>query len=174
VAEYSSTKINTFTGGDEKEKQLYPHLIESMRHALSIDIIVSFVMESGVRLLISELEEAVKRNVPIRILTGNYLGITQPSALYLLAQKLSGKADLRFYNEPERSFHPKAYFFHSKSGSEVYIGSSNLSLSGLTSGMEWNYRLEEAADPAGYVSFYQTFTDLFENHSIVLDRKALA
>ena len=41
-------------------------------------------MESGVKLLANDLKEAKNRNIPIKILTGNYLNITQPSALYLL------------------------------------------------------------------------------------------
>ncbi|MBQ5802304.1 MAG: hypothetical protein IIW27_04655, partial [Clostridia bacterium] len=49
--------------------------------------------------------------VKIRILTGNYLNITQPHALYLLRKELRDKIDLRFYNVPNKSFHPKAYIF---------------------------------------------------------------
>lgn len=56
-------------------------------------------MESGVRLLLNDLENALKRGAKIRILTGNYLGITQPSALYLIKKKLGEQVDLRFYNE---------------------------------------------------------------------------
>ena len=64
------------------------HLIHSLREAFkkakSIDIIVAFLMESGVKLLEEQLKGAVKRNIPVRILTGNYLNITQPQALYKL------------------------------------------------------------------------------------------
>ena len=35
-------------------------------------------------MLLQELENTLKRGAKIRILTGNYLGITQPSALYLI------------------------------------------------------------------------------------------
>ena len=72
-------------------------------------------------MLISDLENALKRGAKIRILTGNYLGITQPSALYLIKQKLGAQVDLRFYNEKGRSFHPKSYIFHYKEHSEIYI-----------------------------------------------------
>ena len=53
--------------------------------------------------------------------------------------------DLRFYNEKERSFHPKAYIKKKKKMS-VYIGSSNISKSALTSGIEWNYRFSSIND----------------------------
>ncbi|MFR4558904.1 MAG: NgoFVII family restriction endonuclease, partial [Blautia obeum] len=78
--EYST---DAMTGGPDKRRQLYYQLIQSMKKAESVDIIVSFLMESGVRMLLKELEHTLKRRAKIRILTGNYLGITQPSALYL-------------------------------------------------------------------------------------------
>ena len=91
-------------------------------------------------MLLKELENTLKRGAKIRILTGNYLGITQPSALYLIKRKLGDRVDLRFYCEKGRSFHPKSYIFHYADHSELYIGSSNISRSALTSGIEWNYR----------------------------------
>ena len=134
-----------------------------------MDIVVSFLMESGVRMLLGELDNALKRGAKIRILTGNYLGITQPSALYLIKHKLGEQVDLRFYNEKNRSFHPKSYMFHYKDYSTIYIGSSNISKSALTSGIEWNYRFSSKTDSHNYEKFYNTFLDLFEHHSVVID-----
>ena len=164
---------NVMTGGDSKAKYLLYQLKRSARDAKSIDIMVSFLMESGVRMILDDLSKALDRGVKVRILTGNYLGITQPSALYLIKQKLGDKVDLRFYNEKGRSFHPKAYFFHYEKTDEVYIGSSNLSRSALTSGIEWNYRVSNTADKTAYEQFYSTFEDLFFNHSIIIDDKEL-
>ena len=86
--EYST---DAMTGGPDKRRQLYYQLIQSMKKAESVDIIVSFLMESGVRMLLKELEHTLKRGAKIRILTGNYLGITQPSALYLIKRKLGDR-----------------------------------------------------------------------------------
>ena len=160
---------DAITGGQDKRMYLYYQLINSLKQADSVDIVVSFLMESGVRMLLSELENALKRGAKIRILTGNYLGITQPSALYLIKHKLGEQVDLRFYNEKNRSFHPKSYMFHYKEYSTIYIGSSNISRSALTSGIEWNYRFSSKTDPQNYEKFYNTFLDLFENHSVVID-----
>ena len=168
--EYST---DAMTGGSDKRSQLYYQLIQSMKKAESVDIIVSFLMESGVKMLLQELENTLKRGAKIRILTGNYLGITQPSALYLIKRKLGDRADLRFYCEKDRSFHPKSYIFHYADHSELYIGSSNISRSALTSGIEWNYRFSSKKDPENYAEFFHTFEDLFENHSIIIDDKEL-
>ena len=81
--------------------------------------------------------------------------------------------DLRFYNDKSRSFHPKSYIFHYKNFEEIYIGSSNISRSALTSGIEWNYRFNSLDDKKNFSLFYDTFLDLFENHSIVIDDNEL-
>lgn len=168
--EYST---DVMTGDRDKRMYLYYQLINSLKEADSVDIIVSFLMESGVKMLLEELENALKRGARIRILTGNYLGITQPSALYLIKRKLGNRVDLRFYNEKDRSFHPKSYIFHYADYSELYIGSSNISRSALTSGIEWNYRFSDKKDQKNYEKFFRTFEDLFENHSIVIDDEEL-
>ena len=164
---------DVMTGGSDRRMQLYYQLIQSLKKADSVDIIVSFLMESGVKMLLEELDNALKRGAKIRILTGNYLGITQPSALYLLKRKLGSRVDMRFYNEKERSFHPKSYIFHYERYSDIYIGSSNISRSALTSGIEWNYRFSSVSDPKNYEKFYQVFEDLFEHHSIIIDNEEL-
>ena len=160
---------DALTGGQDKRMYLYYQLLNSLKRADSVDIVVSFLMESGVRMLLGELDNALKRGAKIRILTGNYLDITQPSALYLIKHKLGEQVDLRFYNEKNRSFHPKSYMFHYKDYSTIYIGSSNISKSALTSGIEWNYRFSSKTDSHNYEKFYNTFLDLFEHHSIVID-----
>ena len=160
---------DALTGGQDKRMYLYYQLLNSLKRADSVDIVVSFLMESGVRMLLGELDNALKRGAKIRILTGNYLGITQPSALYLIKHKLGEQVDLRFYNEKNRSFHPKSYMFHYKDYSTIYIGSSNISKSALTSGIEWNYRFSSKTDSHNYEKFYNTFLDLFQNHSVVID-----
>lgn len=184
MAEFNSAKelnidfsevydTDVMTGDRDRRMYLYYQLIGSLRKAVSVDIIVSFLMESGVKMLLEELDHALNRGARIRILTGNYLGITQPSALYLIKRKLGDRVDLRFYNEKNRSFHPKSYIFHYVDHSEIYIGSSNVSRSALTSGIEWNYRFSSNTDQKNYDKFFKTFEDLFENHSIVVDDEEL-
>lgn len=165
---------DVMTGGNNRHRMLYFQLKRSIKNAQSIDMIVSFLMESGVRMILDDLRLAVDRGIKIRLLTGNYLGITQPSALYLIKKEFGNKIDLRFYNEKERSFHPKSYFFHYENFSEIYIGSSNISRSALTSGIEWNYKFSTNEDPDNFKEFYDTFVDLFTKHSIEIDDAELS
>ncbi len=184
MAQYNFTeKINgsdlrveytdVMTGDRNTNRHLYYQLKTSIKKAKRIDIIVSFLMESGVKMILGDLKEALDRGVSVRILTGNYLGITQPSALYMIKKELGNRVDLRFYNEKNRSFHPKAYIFHYENKSDIFIGSSNISRSALTYGIEWNYRFSNIVDKQNFDLFYHTFLDLFENHSVIIDDKEL-
>lgn len=168
--DYNEQNINVTIGDKD---HLYTKLKQSFKVATSIDIIVSFLMESGVKILLQDLKEALNRGVRIRILTGNYLKITQPQALYLLKLELKDKVDLRFYNNPNKSFHPKAYMFHNPIDSEIYIGSSNISRGALTSSIEWNYRFLKSNAQEDFKVFYNTFEDLFNNHSLIITDEVL-
>ena len=162
--------LNCITGNQD---HLYKHIQQSLHTATSIDIIVSFLMESGVKLLQKDLEEIKDKNIPIRILTGNYLNITQPSALYLIKDILGDKLDLRFYNDTKRSFHAKAYIFEKENGGEIFIGSSNLSRSAWTSGIEWNYRIDKTTNYEDFKYFKCMFEELFNNESIIVNDQEL-
>lgn len=162
--------LNCITGNSD---HLYKHIQQSIHNATSIDIIVSFLMESGVKLIQNDLEYIKHKNIPIRILTGNYLNITQPSALYLIKDILGENLDLRFYNDTKRSFHPKAYIFENKDEGEIFIGSSNLSKSALTSGIEWNYRIDKKNQYDDFKYFKDKFEELFNNKSIIVNDEEL-
>ncbi|MEW6423355.1 MAG: DEAD/DEAH box helicase family protein [Bacillota bacterium] len=154
--------INAITGRDNF---LQPYLENAMRKADKIRLIVAFVMESGVKLLMPHLKHAADRKVPIQLLTGRYLSVTEPSAIYYLYDQLEDAIDIRFYNETIRTFHPKSYIFDYGNQAEVFVGSSNLSLSALTTGVEWNYRFLKSDHPEDYQRFSDTFDELFNCYS---------
>jgi len=159
-------KQNSLTGNnDEFLKQIRKSIAKAER----IDIIVSFLMESGVKLIIDDLKNT---DAKIRILTSKYLNITQPEALYTLKRELPN-LDLRFYNQTNKSFHPKAYIFHNREDSEIYVGSSNLSRGALTTSIEWNYHFTKNDNPNDFNAFQENFEDLFENHSIEITDEVL-
>lgn len=154
---------NSFTG---REDHLIRYLYDCIERAERIRFIVAFLMESGAKLLGNQLAAAVDKGTPIQILTGKYLGITEPSAIYHLYNVLGSNVDIRFFSDSICSFHPKAYLFEYKDDSEIIIGSSNISHSALTSGVEWNYRLRRSLAPTDYNRFSDTFSDLFNKHSV--------
>ena len=165
-------KINAYTGGKGENNHLYSILKEYIRTSKKIDIIVSFLMLSGIKLVINDLKEALDRGANIRILTGSYLGITQPEALYLLKNELGNSAKVHFYSE-KGSFHPKAYIFHKELDSTIFVGSSNISRGALTNSIEWNYKFNKSEDRESFNHFMTTFDDLYDNHSFELTDEVL-
>src|SRR6056297_3469532 len=168
--------INAVTGRDQ---YLYDSLIKELEKAEEIKIIVSFLRESGAQLLAESLKKAALKNLAeIKILTSRYLNITEPSAIYLLKDKLGDLADIRFFADQEMedqaiSFHPKAYFFKHKKEQIIFIGSSNISYSALHGGIEWNYRLEKERDQEAFKEFKEDFNDLYQNYSVEITDQLL-
>ena len=52
-----------------------------MPSAVGIDLLVSFVIWSGVRTLLDELKHLVERDGRLRVITTTYMGATEPKAL---------------------------------------------------------------------------------------------
>lgn len=129
-----------FVAGEEQ------HFLAALRGALAraeaADLLAAFVQRSGVGLLRDDMVDALRRGAQLRVLTGDYLGITDPQALRELCELASEYAGLqvRVYRSEGRSFHPKAYLFRGGAGTVAYVGSSNWSRAALTSGVEWNLR----------------------------------
>lgn len=102
-------------------------------------IAVAFVMNSGVDLIEGPLLAALLRGAEIQLLTTDYLGVTEPEALDRVC-RWRGRIDTRVYSHQRRSFHPKAYLFERADGSgRAFIGSANLSRTGLLEGVEWTW-----------------------------------
>jgi HKD family nuclease len=152
---------------------LLTYLAVSAGKALSIRFNVAFLMETGAKLIVPCLEEAVNRGAEVKILTGRYMSVTEPSALYYLMDRLGDRAELRFYSDRVRSFHPKSYIFDYPDDAEIFIGSSNLSKSALTFGLEWNYSFLKSCSPGAYEQFSGAFDDLFSNSAEVIDNELL-
>jgi len=114
-----------------------------------IDLLVSFVMRSGIELVKGRLDDALARGAHIRLLTTDYLQVTDTSALGFFLDRLHsdgpGRLEARVFSDPSTSFHPKAYIFSSSSSDSgvAFVGSSNLSYSGISAGVEWNIETRE-------------------------------
>ncbi len=112
-----------------------------------IDLLVSFVMRSGVDLIADHLDTALERGANVRLLTTDYLNITDSNALGFFLdrqQQLPERLEVRVFADPTTSFHPKAYIFASAAEDDVaFVGSSNLSRSGISAGVEWNLEVDD-------------------------------
>jgi len=150
------SQSDLFSGGNS-ELSLEAELKKEIATADRIDFIVSFVKWSGLRLLLPALQAFAKQGKPLRLLTTTYMGATDQKAVEALAA-LSG-AELRIsYNTAHERLHAKAYLFSRNSGFDTaYIGSSNMSRSALTSGLEWNVKVTAQDNAAILSKFRGTF-----------------
>ena len=115
-----------------------------------VDLLVSFVMKSGLDQLHGGLVDALDRGARIRMLTTDYLAVTDADALARLldlAEVREQAIATRVFRDPTTSFHPKAYLFHSVDGAAAaaFVGSNNLSASGIGGGIEWAISAHQAA-----------------------------
>ena len=160
---------------------LLPHLRAHIDSAHEVDIAVAFILQSGVDAIEENLRDLLARGGRLRILTGDYLDVTDPDALARLLDLAAcvheeGRADegaapanskeprvaLRVFDGRAQSFHPKAYIFRGSDGRGVAcVGSSNLSATALRRGVEWNMRLVSSRDARGFADITRAFERLF-------------
>jgi HKD family nuclease len=147
-AETSDNRL--VTGGDD---HFLPHLSEAFSRSNQVDLAVAFVKSTGLRLLLPDLRRlllpessslvADQKSNRLRILTSDYLDITDPEALRLLLLLQEQGAEVRIYTTADSSFHLKAYIFARLEQDKLvagtaFIGSSNISRQALQEGLEWN------------------------------------
>lgn len=141
---------------------MFRSLTSEMASADDISVIVSFIMWSGVRLLLPALREAIERGARVRVLTTTYMGATQPRALDALVQ-LGAEVRINFDTQGTR-LHAKGWLFERKSGlSTAYVGSSNMSHAAMNVGQEWNVRMSGVETPHLLQKFRAVFTSFWDN-----------
>lgn len=165
----SSTTQHLVTGGED---HFLPKLIRDINLANKINITVSFIRQSGLRLIHDALLDACNRNVEVRILTGDYLNITEPVALRNLLLLQESGADVRVYEtKGGQSFHMKAYIFvfsdEFKDKGHAYVGSSNISSSALSHGLEWNLRVAAEENSARFEEISEKFEQIYNHQNSV-------
>ncbi|MUV37645.1 hypothetical protein JNUCC1_01451 [Lentibacillus sp. JNUCC-1] len=141
--------------------QLHKEIRAAIAESSTVYILTSFIMKSGVEMLFEVLDDALKMGADVKILTGDYLYITQPKALDRLLDLQGDNLEIRLWKSSGVSFHPKTYIFkHNEKGSLV-VGSSNMSRAAYTSGVEWNLQMQRQASSETFDYAIESFIELF-------------
>lgn len=141
---FSGYRVSNLFTGSNRDLSIDEEMRRDILTADNIDLMVSFILFTGLRLIIDELKTFVTKGGHLRVITTTYMGNSDPKALKrLLALKEYGNVEIKVsYTSSQERLHAKAYLFNRLNGlNTAFIGSSNLSKSAFTKGLEWNIRV---------------------------------
>jgi len=156
-----------FTGRGSKIP-LYSEIKKDIETSDEIYFIISFLKLSGLNLIYEDLKKFCNQpGHKLRIITTTYCGITEPKAVQRIAELPNTEVRIS-YNIKKECLHAKSYIFIRNSGcSTAYIGSSNLSKSAQTEGLEWNIRVTNAENEHIINAAKATFLTYWNNPDFV-------
>ena len=156
-------------------------------------ISVAFITMGGITPLLQTLRELEQREIPGKILTTDYLIFSEPKALRMLAGFQNIELKMFVTENAKEGFHTKGYIFKKEEMYRIIVGSSNMTLSALTTNREWNTKivsaeqgeytqtvvkefeqLWNAKQSLTYEQFIESYTEIYTRNKIIQKQKEIA
>ncbi|MBS1748246.1 MAG: DEAD/DEAH box helicase family protein, partial [Bacteroidetes bacterium] len=163
VTPYTRLVNSELFTGSHSGISLESELKKEILSADKINFLVSFIKWTGIRIFDKELREFTERGGKLQIITTSYMGATDLKAIEFLSSLKNTEVKVSYNTDNER-LHAKAYLFYRNSGFHTgYIGSSNLSRSALTNGLEWNLKITTKEISHVIDKFQKTFDTYWQD-----------
>ncbi|MBL8854461.1 MAG: DEAD/DEAH box helicase family protein [Planctomycetaceae bacterium] len=169
----SSADVQLITG--HPHSRLWDQISNRLFGARLVDVLASFVQNSGLDVIESRLFQLLQQQSTVRIMVSDYLSISDPGAIQRLCdwqdivlseEEYHGELFVRLVeidklpSQPQ-SFHPKSWRIIDGKQSFIAVGSSNLSRPALVTGVEWNLTSTASQDLPAHAAFESEFDSLW-------------
>ena len=180
---------NNYREGRKVISSIEDELLSCEEFAIS----VAFITMGGITPLLQTLRELEQRGISGKILTTDYLIFSDPKALRILANFKNIQLKMFITENSKEGFHTKGYIFKKEEMYRIIVGSSNMTLSALTTNREWNTKivsteqgeytqnivaefenLWNAQQSLPFEQFIEAYTNIYIKNKIIQKQKELA
>ena len=180
---------NNYREGRKVISSIEDELLSCEEFAIS----VAFITMGGITPLLQTLRELEQRGISGKILTTDYLMFSDPKALRILANFKNIQLKMFITENSKEGFHTKGYIFKKEEMYRIIVGSSNMTLSALTTNREWNTKivsteqgeyaqnivaefenLWNAQQSLPFEQFIEDYTNIYIKNKIIQKQKELA